>query len=226
MKFRKSLFFISIVSLFLAALLFIISPNENLAEAATTDPTSSLNSTSPPGSTSSTTPVASTNTTNNTTPTPTKPTLFSALQVTGLGASDAKVTDMNGQPISPSDNLFTWLNFHVDYKWSIADGVQIHAGDTVNFELPSGLVSSGNLSFPIYDSNGAEVGTASIQNGASSGTITFNNALENTDIDRTGTLSLVSKGTNTGDGNQGTNWMFNKGGWISGYDETAVFLMN
>lgn len=144
------------------------------------------------------------------------------IPLTGVNGPDAKVTDMNGQPIQPSDNLYTWLNFNVNYNWSIADGVVIEAGDMSSFQLPEGLVASGDLSFPIYNSSGKEIGVATIKNGESTGTITFNDALESTDTNRTGTLSLVAKGTNTGDNNVGQNWMFNKNGWVAGYDQNNI----
>ncbi|MFH5811156.1 SpaA isopeptide-forming pilin-related protein [Companilactobacillus sp. FL22-1] len=143
------------------------------------------------------------------------------LTVNGLTGSDAKITDMNGVLIQPSDNLYSWLNFNVSYNWSIPDNVKIESGDTIPFELPSGIVSSGDLSFPIYDSNGVEIGNATIKNGEAKGVITFNDVLSETTIDRHGTLSFIAKGTNNGNGNQGQNWMFNKNGWVSGYDPTT-----
>lgn len=145
------------------------------------------------------------------------------LSVSGLTGADATVTDMKGNPINPSDNLYAWLDFKINYNWSIPDGVQINAGDTVPFELPSGLVPPGDLTFPIYDSNNVKIGTATIKAGESTGTITFNDALEHTSKNRHGTLQFVAKGTNTGSGNEGNNWMFNKNGWIAGYSlETAA----
>jgi len=207
MKYKKSMFFISLVGLFLAFLFFII-PNVSTANAATVSPPVSGLTSSPPGTSTAV---------SQSTVTP-----RSDIPIIGLNGSDASVTDMNGTPVKPTDDLFTWLNFNVNYNWSIADNVQINDGDTSSFTLPAGLVSSGDLSFPIYNSKGVQIATGSIKNGEKVGTITFNNELANTTTDRKGTLSLVSKGTSTGTGNEGENWMFNKVGWVAGYDSNGV----
>lgn len=214
MKNKKSLLLISIVGLFLA-FFFILVPG-TLAKAATstsTPPTSSV-----VGSSSQ---APATNASSSLDPV-TQVTPREILSVVGLNGTDAKVTDMNGKPIEPTDNLYTWDNFNVNYDWSIPDGVQINAGDTAPFELPEGLVSNGDLSFPIYNASGVEIGTASIKNGEKAGTITFNNVLSSTDADRKGTLHFISKGTNTGNGNEGQNWMFNKIGWVGSYTPSGV----
>jgi len=203
---NSTLIVISILGLFFA-LLLLLSPNVQTAQAATT---------SPPAATTTSPPKTSTNTDSSAI------TPAAELTANGLGQADATVTDMEGNPIKPDDNLYTWLNFNVHYNWSIPDGVEIKAGDTIPFTLPDGLVTPGDMSFPIYDSNNQEIGTATIKAGESTGTITFNNVLENTNTNRHGTLSLVAKGTNTGDGNEGENWMFNKNGWIAGYDQNQV----
>ncbi|GEO79774.1 SpaA isopeptide-forming pilin-related protein [Companilactobacillus mindensis] len=214
---KRSLIFISILGLFIA-FLFLLTPRAQIVNAATTAPPGT-NTTQTTTQAPSTTPTdTSSNTASSTTSTIPK----AELTVSGLTANDAVVTDMSGNPIQPSDNLYTWLNFNVNYNWSIPDDVKINAGDTVPFELPSGLVTPGDMSFPIYDSNNVEIGIATIKAGEASGTITFNDVLSNTNANRHGTLKLVAKGTNTGTGNEGQNWMYNKNGWIAGYDPTGV----
>ncbi|WP_334341307.1 SpaA isopeptide-forming pilin-related protein [Companilactobacillus sp. HBUAS56275] len=210
---KKSLLYITLVGLVLTFLLIFV-PSGQTVRAATTsqaDSSSTLKTTDP--SVSSTTTKASTD------PVIT-PRFIEGL--TGLNGEDAVVTDINGNPVGPNDNLYTWLNFNVNYNWSIPDGVQINAGDTSDFELPNGIVASGDLSFPIYDSNSVQIGTGTIKNGETTGTITFNDALSNTSINRKGTLTLIGKGTNTGNENEGMNWMFNKVGWVAGYDQNNV----
>jgi len=194
---------ISILGLFIA-LMLLLSPGTQTVQAATTSPPTTTTTTSSPPKT--VTQAATI------TPTP-----KAELTVNGLTSADAVITDMAGNPIKPNDHLYAWSNFNIKYNWSIPDGVPIDAGDTVTFELPDGIATPGDLTFPIYDSNGVEIGTATLKAGATSGTITFNSALEETTANRNGTLSLVAKGTNTGDDNEGTNWMFNKNGWIAGY---------
>ncbi|WP_075887936.1 LPXTG cell wall anchor domain-containing protein [Companilactobacillus crustorum] len=230
MKKKKLLIAISTIGLFLAVL-FMLIPQARTAYAATVSSSISTENNPPgvPKTTASTpatvdTPPTTSTTTKATTniPSSNTPSTKVEISVSGLNGTDAKVTDILGNPITPSDNLYTWSNYHVDYNWSIPDGVPIKSGDTVSFYLPEGLVASGNLSFPIYDNNGKEIGIATIRNGEASGTITFNDALENTEANRKGTLSLISKGTNTGDSNEGENWIFNKNGWVAGYDNNDV----
>ncbi|KRM16051.1 outer membrane protein [Companilactobacillus nantensis DSM 16982] len=144
------------------------------------------------------------------------------LIVSGLTGKDAVITDMKGNPVDPSSNLYSWENFNINYNWNIPDGEKINSGDTVTFELPSGITKVNDLTFPIYDSNNVQIGTASIKAGQTTGTITFNDALSNTTKNRHGTLSFIAKGSNNGDGNDGSNWMFNKNGWISGYAMTET----
>ena len=211
-KMKKSLLYITLIGLVLTFLL-IFMPSGQTVKAATTSQigsTSTITTTNPSTSQSSETssdPLIT-------------PRFIEG--ISGLNGEDAKVTDMNGNLIGPNDDLYTWLNFNVHYDWSIPDDVKINAGDTADFELPNGIVASGNLSFPIYDSNGVEIGTGSIKNGESTGTITFNDALSNTTINRKGTLNLIAKGTETGNSNDGENWMFNKVGWVAGYDPNNV----
>ncbi|CAJ1183136.1 SpaA isopeptide-forming pilin-related protein [Companilactobacillus paralimentarius] len=209
---KKSLLYITLIGLVLTFLL-IFMPSGQTVKAATTSQigsTSTITTTNPSTSQSSETssdPLIT-------------PRFIEG--ISGLNGEDAKVTDMNGNLIGPNDDLYTWLNFNVHYDWSIPDDVKINAGDTADFELPNGIVASGNLSFPIYDSNGVEIGTGPIKNGESTGTITFNDALSNTTINRKGTLNLIAKGTETGNSNDGENWMFNKVGWVAGYDPNNV----
>ncbi|WP_338216558.1 SpaA isopeptide-forming pilin-related protein [Companilactobacillus muriivasis] len=191
---------ISILGLFIA-LMLLLSPGTQTVQAATTSPPTTTKTISPPKTVTQAATI----------------TPKAELTVDGLTGNDATITDMNGNVIKPSDNLYAWLNFDIKYNWSIPDGVPIDAGDTVTFELPSGITTPGDLAFPIYDSNGVEIGTATLKAGAKTGTITFNSALEETSANRHGTLSLVAKGTNTGDNNEGNNWMFNKNGWIAGF---------
>lgn len=240
MKMKKSLIVASLIGLFLAFLIFFVPQVSVQAADSTTTPTETT--TSPPGTTTTTdttttTPTTSTTTseptaseptssttTTGTTSSTTEPTTVTprALTITGLGAEDATLTDTNGNPITAGDPLYTWLNFKVSYNWSIPDGVKINAGDTTQFTLPEGVVSNGDLSFPIYNSSKVQIGTATIKNGETVGTLTFNDVLSNTNANRVGTLSLVSKGTNVGDSTQGENWMFNKLGWVAGFDANNV----
>jgi uncharacterized surface anchored protein len=225
MNMKKSLIVTSLIGLFLAFLIFFIP--QISVQAATTTTTPTETTTSPPGNTTTaattTTPTTSTSKSSTTTTQPTTTAVSPrALTITGLGAEDATLTDVNGNPVTPSDDLYTWLNYKVNYNWSIPDGVQINAGDTTQFTLPEGVVANGDLTFPIYNSSNVEIGTATIKNGETVGTLTFNNVLSNTNANRKGTLTLVSKGTNTSNNTEGEDWMFNKLGWVAGFDANNV----
>ncbi len=220
MNMKKSLIVTSLIGLFIAFLIFFV-PQISVQAATTTTPAETT--ASPPGNSTS---KSSSTTTSSTNTQATQPTTTAvtprALTITGLGAEDATLTDVNGNPVKPSDDLYTWLNYKVNYNWSIPDGVQITAGDTTQFTLPEGVVANGDLTFPIYNSSNTEIGTATIKNGETVGTLTFNDVLSNTNANRKGTLTLVSKGTNTSNNTEGEDWMFNKLGWVAGFDANNV----
>jgi len=132
----------------------------------------------------------------------------------GLTGSDATLTDINGNPIPAGTVLTKWTSYQVKYYWSVADGVPIKSGDTVPVELPNGVATNHDLSVPLLDDAGNEVGTFFIKAGATTGTITFNDKMSSYQKDREGTLQFYAKGT-SGDTNVDLNWKLNKVGWIS-----------
>lgn len=134
--------------------------------------------------------------------------------VSGLGGGDAIITDSNGTVVSNGTDLSKWDNYTVDYNWSIPDGETIKDGDTVTVTFPPTAVGRRDVTFPLYDDNGQKIGTFSIKEGESTGTITFNGALANTTKDRKGTLQFYVKGSAESN-NVDLDWGINKVGWVS-----------
>lgn len=142
------------------------------------------------------------------------------ISLSGVTASDATVTDRNGQTVTSTDGFSKWEDYNVNYNWSVADDVKIQAGDTAAVELPTGLVADADLEFPIVDASGATIGTFTVKAGETSGLITFNDTLVHTTTGRKGTLHFYAKGTETGDVH--FNWTINKIGWVSEKDASGV----
>ena len=151
----------------------------------------------------------------------TLPTVIHAATITatGLQSSDATVTDTTGKSVTA--NFSKWENYQVSYNWAIADGTKIAAGDTATVTLPKGLVASSDLSVALVNKNQKTVGTFAIQSGATSGTITFNDELSSTAINRMGTLAFYTQGT-TGSTNVKNDWPINKIGWIAARDANGT----
>ncbi|WP_407887906.1 SpaA isopeptide-forming pilin-related protein [Levilactobacillus sp. N40-8-2] len=134
--------------------------------------------------------------------------------VSGLDGGDATITDSNGTAVSNGTDLSKWDNYTVDYVWSIPDGEAINDGDTVTVTFPPTAVGRRDVTFPLYDDNGQKIGTFSIKEGQSTGTITFNGALAHTTKDRKGHLQFYVKGS-TVNNNVDSDWGINKVGWVS-----------
>lgn len=134
--------------------------------------------------------------------------------VSGLDGGDAVITDSNGNVVSNGTDLGKWDNYTLDYNWSIPDGEAIKDGDTVTVTFPPTAVGRRDVTFPLYDDNGQQIGTFSIKEGESTGTITFNGALANTTKDRKGSLQFYVKGSAESN-NIGLDWGINKVGWVA-----------
>lgn len=140
-----------------------------------------------------------------------------AIEISGLGENNAVITDSSGQNIPNGSDLSKWDNYEVFYQWGLPDGESIQSGDTATVTLPPNAVGRKDLSFPLYDDNGQKIGTFSIKEGASTGTITFNDVLSSTATNRGGHLQFYVKGTQENE-NVGFDWGINKIGWISGHN--------
>ncbi|MDT7013711.1 collagen binding domain-containing protein [Levilactobacillus namurensis] len=134
-----------------------------------------------------------------------------AVSVTGLQNSDATVTDTTGKSVS--GDFSGWENYQVNYHWSLATGTPVANGDTATVTLPNGLTADSTLNLPLKDQTGQTIGTFTIQEGATTGTITFNGQ-STTDSTLAGTLAVYSRGTSKVMDTQ-NNWTINKIGWIA-----------
>jgi len=138
------------------------------------------------------------------------------IPTTGLNGSNATVKDRYGKVVTDTTTMSKWENYDISYNWSIPDNQVIKAGDTASVALPAGSVAGSDLSVPLVDSDGKTIGTFTIKAGETTGTITFNDALTNTSVNRKGTLNFYGKGTATGDVH--FNWNVNKVGWVAERD--------
>ena len=120
----------------------------------------------------------------------------STVSVSGLGAGDATVYDANGKNVTGQTDLSRFRAYTVKYRGSIADSTQINNGDTATFTLPSDVQIANTQTCNVYDQNGNVAGTATIQPGSQTGTITFNNDLHGK-LNRQVTLSVGVIGTTT-----------------------------
>ncbi|WP_025023578.1 SpaA isopeptide-forming pilin-related protein [Companilactobacillus nodensis] len=147
-----------------------------------------------------------------------------SIEVNGLGPNDAIIKDPDGNSVPSNDPYYYWSHYNATYNWSIPDGVPIQAGDTAEFELPSNVRLTANLTnIPLLNSSGVQIGTYSIKAGESTGTITFNDVLSSTSVDRKGTINFHVRGTNESTENPGQlDWTINKGGWLYDYDENGL----
>lgn len=120
----------------------------------------------------------------------------STVSVSGIGAGDATVYDANGKNVTGQTDLSRFRAYTVKYRGSIADSTQINNGDTATFTLPSDVQIANTQTCNVYDQNGNVAGTATIQPGSQTGTITFNNDLHGK-LNRQITLSVGVIGTTT-----------------------------
>ncbi|QAB22966.1 LPXTG cell wall anchor domain-containing protein [Lactiplantibacillus plantarum] len=118
------------------------------------------------------------------------------ISVTGLTADNAIVLDANGKPVTDTSTLNDKAGYQLTYHWSIPDSEVIKAGDTATVEIPTYVSIDHDVVMPLTDSAGQTLGTFTYTKGASTGTITFTDAL-GTLNSRAGTLSMNAKGNAT-----------------------------
>ena len=118
------------------------------------------------------------------------------ISVTGLTAGNAIVLDANGKPVTDTSTLNDKAGYQLTYHWSIPDSEVFKAGDTATVEIPTYVSIDHDVVMPLTDSAGQTLGTFTYTKGASTGTITFTDAL-GTLNGRAGTLSMNAKGNAT-----------------------------
>ena len=135
------------------------------------------------------------------------------IQVNGLNGNQAIVTDSSGKRVSDTQGLNEYNYYQVKYNWSIPDSVTIKPGDTAQFTLPSNIRVRSTETFNITASQGEVVGHATVNAGASTGTITFTNIPASFRYNRHGTLTFYGQGKVVPKTDV-NSWMINKGGWV------------
>lgn len=120
----------------------------------------------------------------------------STVNISGLDAGSAVVTDDTGKIVTGQNDLSKFRAYTVKYQGSIPDSTQINNGDTAIFTVPNNVQIATDQSCNVYDQNGNIAGTASIQAGSHTGVITFNNDLHGK-LSRTISLSIGVIGTTT-----------------------------
>lgn len=136
--------------------------------------------------------------------------------VTGNTASSATITDSNGNVVSHSAKLNKYKSYNVTWNWSIPNGEQIKAGDTITFTLPSNVQVESNITFNVTQGpNGPVIGTFTINKGSNTGTLTFNSYLQDhPETNRHGVISIEANGTEN-DNATNYDWDINKVGWVN-----------
>ena len=145
------------------------------------------------------------------------------ITATGTDADSAVITDKDGNVVSHDTTLPAGSNYNVDWNWSVPDGVSIQNGDTITINIPDNVKTNVDLDFPIENSAGEVIGTCHIPAGSSTGTITFNDKLENTNVDRKGTVEISAQGT---DRHNDGNWFINKAGWFTNANDPSKITWN
>lgn len=138
------------------------------------------------------------------------------ININGLQAQDATITNSQGQVIPNGTSLSNDDYYSISWHWSVPNGTIIKAGDTAHFYLPSNVTVTHNVSFEITNKKGQVVGTATVAVGSHEGTITFNNVLSHDNYDESGTLYMNVKGAQTTPNN--FKWMLEKQGCVQNSD--------
>lgn len=140
------------------------------------------------------------------------------ITATGTSGSSAIVTDSSGKVITDTTDLSKYHSYNVDWNFSIANDVSIKAGDTLNFELPTGMTANGNLNFDVKNSDGNIIGSFSIKQNDNYGTLTFNDYYEtHNEFNRHGTIHITANGS-VADSINGNDWNINKVAWVDSQD--------
>lgn len=138
--------------------------------------------------------------------------------INGNEASDATITDQNGNKYTDNDKLSPG-EYNVTYHWSLPNSDNIKAGDTASFFLLGNLKITNNDTFEIHlgNSNGPVIGTFTIKKGSRVGVLTFNDYFQQhpNAVDRQGTITFGAWPRNNSDTTSGSSWNINKSGWYA-----------
>ncbi|MFC6275055.1 SpaA isopeptide-forming pilin-related protein [Levilactobacillus tangyuanensis] len=145
---------------------------------------------------------------------------------TGLDApsSIAEETGNNVYtPVTDTSKLYSGQNYQLNYTWGINDNVKVEAGDTATITMPTNASASpAKFDVTAKDANNTVVGEVLIAVGTNVGVITFNDAMSQTNVGRTGTLQFNAVGTDKKASSGGATYVINKNGWVNDNDYTGV----
>ncbi|MDT7018793.1 prealbumin-like fold domain-containing protein [Levilactobacillus namurensis] len=119
-----------------------------------------------------------------------------------MDAGSPKITRSDNLVVANDSVLEEGQKYKVVYSWKVNDGVPITAGDWATITLPSAVLAfDQQMDTDIVLSGSKEIaGHLTFSANSRTGIITFNDKLQGTDIDRSGTISfwVVGKGSSTG----------------------------
>lgn len=123
-----------------------------------------------------------------------------------------------GTDVAVSDyKMASGQNYHLIYKWKIEDNQPVSDGDTATVGIPNNE-SNNAMTFDVKnaDTPSITVGSYSMANDATQGTITFNDEMKNYNVNRSGQLTISVAGTwqdSTSNPGGSTEVTINKNGW-------------
>ncbi|WP_081721477.1 prealbumin-like fold domain-containing protein [Levilactobacillus namurensis] len=123
-------------------------------------------------------------------------------ETSGLDAGSPKITRSDNLVVANDSVLEEGQKYKVVYSWKVNDGVPITAGDWATITLPSAVPAfDQQMDTDIVLSGSKEIaGHLTFSANSRTGIITFNDKLQGTDIDRSGTISfwVVGEDSSTG----------------------------
>uniref|UniRef100_UPI000B1D2E29 Ig-like domain-containing protein n=1 Tax=Lactiplantibacillus herbarum TaxID=1670446 RepID=UPI000B1D2E29 len=118
------------------------------------------------------------------------------IEASGVDANSAVIKDDSGNVISHSALLPEDQHYVLDYKWSIPNGVDVTAGDTMSVQIPANVQTTRDSTFPMVGAvGGTTIGSFAITKGSHTGTVTFNQVYQFAPLGRTGYIHLNVYGT-------------------------------
>ncbi|MGP4115825.1 SpaA isopeptide-forming pilin-related protein [Levilactobacillus zymae] len=132
------------------------------------------------------------------------------IETTGLDADSAKIILLSdGSTVANDSVLKDGTRYRIDYTWTIPDGVQVNDGDTAKVYLPQNDNphddASGYVMATVNGVKDVHVGVLRVSADSDEATITFNDALKDTNVKREGHITISATGHGTATGGQDSN---------------------
>ncbi|WP_057803211.1 prealbumin-like fold domain-containing protein [Levilactobacillus acidifarinae] len=132
------------------------------------------------------------------------------IEATGLDADSAQIVLLSDGSVVANDSVLKdGTRYRIDYTWKIPDGVQVNAGDTAKVYLPQNDnphdSASGYVKATVNGVKDVNVGVLRVSADSYEATITFNDALKDTNVKREGHISISAWGHGTAVSGQDSN---------------------